>query len=85
MVAPMPMASAQPDYRIRGHALQRIRADTLGREPLCRHCAERGHVTVATQLDHIVPLSKGGRDAPENRQPLCDECHKAKTRDDLRG
>ncbi len=35
------------------------------------------------EVDHIVPLSKGGRDAPSNMQWLTREQHRDKTRRDL--
>lgn len=58
----------------------RIRARVLFDEPLCRHCAEGGRVTAASEVDHIVPLSRGGaRLDRRNLQPLCGECHRAKT------
>lgn len=31
------------------------------------------------ELDHIVPLHRGGTDAPDNLQLLCSPCHKEKT------
>lgn len=34
---------------------------------------------VATEVDHIVPLSKGGPDSAHNKQGLCRECHRLKT------
>jgi 5-methylcytosine-specific restriction endonuclease McrA len=37
----------------------------------------------ATEVDHIVPLSRGGTDALENLQSLCAQCHEAKTRRDM--
>lgn len=36
------------------------------------------------EVDHIVPLCAGGRDAPENMQLLTREQHREKTRHDLR-
>ena len=36
------------------------------------------------EVDHIVPLSKGGRDDPSNMQWLPREQHQDKTRPDLR-
>jgi 5-methylcytosine-specific restriction protein A len=30
-------------------------------------------------IDHVLPLSKGGEDVDSNVQPLCKACHKAKT------
>lgn len=69
--------------RIRGRAGQRIRAQWLSEHPLCEHCERKGRVTAATEVDHIVPLSKGGEDDDSNRQSLCAECHKAKTAQDM--
>lgn len=65
--------------RIRGRAWQRIRTAVLSREPLCRGCSVKGRVTVAVEVDHIMPLAKGGTNDHENLQPLCVECHEAKT------
>jgi 5-methylcytosine-specific restriction protein A len=72
--------------RTTGRALQRQRQDLFQREPLCRKCSERGHVTLATIRDHIKPLAEGGTDDDENIQPLCTTCHDAKTAaESLRG
>lgn len=71
------------DDRVRGRKLQRLRAELFQREPLCRRCAARSIVRIATQRDHIVALTNGGKDTEDNVQPLCDECHEAKTREDL--
>ena len=46
-------------------------------------CEGKDRVTIATELDHIVPLHKGGSDEPENWQGLCNECHRDKTAIDL--
>jgi 5-methylcytosine-specific restriction protein A len=43
-------------------------------EPLCRRCGE-----AASQVDHIVPLRKGGTNSEENLQSLCHSCHSRKT------
>lgn len=40
----------------------------------CAACGCGGRMTV----DHIVPLSKGGRHSKENIQPLCSTCNKSK-------
>ncbi|MCZ2288563.1 MAG: HNH endonuclease [Anaerolineales bacterium] len=34
---------------------------------------------VATMVDHIVPLRRGGRDDETNYQSLCVSCHNVKT------
>jgi hypothetical protein len=67
------------DPRIRGRKGQELRARRLKREPLCRHCAERGRVTAAEVVDHIKPLAYGGTDTDDNVQCLCDECHAIKS------
>ena len=40
----------------------------------CRLCGDP-----AKELDHIVRLADGGTDAPSNLQPLCLDCHRAKS------
>lgn len=72
-----------PSPRIRGRRLQAIRKHVLAASPLCVMCKASGRVTLATEVDHIVALVNGGEDHADNRQALCDECHKAKTRRDL--
>jgi 5-methylcytosine-specific restriction protein A len=72
-------ATPAPPPRIRGRALQRIRKGILTTEPWCRLCAQQGKRRLATIVDHIVNLKAGGQDVPSNRQPLCADCHTAKT------
>lgn len=69
---------SEPVVRLRGRHLQKIRDRVLSANPLCVICKH-----VATQVDHIVALTNGGLDVEANRQGLCDECHKAKTRQDM--
>lgn len=57
-----------------------MRAELFAREPLCRLCFRRGDVVVATERDHIVPLEEGGKDEDANVQPLCADCHDAKSK-----
>ena len=40
---------------------------------------------MATQVDHIVPASRGGSDLMINLQSLCDDCHAKKTGREARG
>jgi 5-methylcytosine-specific restriction endonuclease McrA len=61
----------------------RIRPDQLLREPLCRQCLAQGRIVVATEVDHITPISAGGSEiADTNLQSLCLVCHSRKTRKD---
>ena len=69
--------------RTRGRTWQRIRLQVLTDEPLCRACLAEDRVTAAAEVDHIVPLHKGGTDERSNLQALCPDCHEAKTRAEM--
>ena len=69
--------------RIRGKALQQARMTKLYANPLCEQCQRKGLVVLATEVDHIVPLFKGGSDLMDNKQSLCIDCHKIKTAKDM--
>lgn len=58
-------------------AWQRLRASVLAREPLCRHCKERGLLVPSTDVDHVD--GNPGNDDETNHQALCHECHSRKT------
>ncbi len=47
--------------------------------PFCAHCAARGIVKAAAQMDHILALALGGEDVDSNIQGLCIPCHAIKT------
>lgn len=71
----------------RGYGRQhdRLRARLLGEEPLCRLCRLKtpSRYTPATIADHIIPIAKGGAVHDlSNMQPVCADCHDAKTRAD---
>jgi 5-methylcytosine-specific restriction protein A len=46
---------------------------------LCQPCKRAGHVTIATEVDHVVPKAQGGSDEDSNLQSICKACHKDKT------
>lgn len=48
----------------------------------CANCC--GRLYLADEVDHILPLHKGGTDADDNLQAINRECHKKKTVEDLR-
>ena len=58
--------------RARGRAGQRQRRALLPGPRVS--CSEPG-----SEVDHMVPLSRGGADAEGNVQRLCRRCHRAKT------
>ena len=69
--------------RQRGRKWMIRRARLLKAKPLCAHCLLRGVTRCATEVDHVVPLFKGGPDTDANTQNLCFDCHAEKTRQDL--
>ena len=69
--------------RIRGHRLYNIRKRILLRdEYTCQKC---GRVTAHGEVDHKVPLYRGGTESDENRVYLCKDCHKAKSAEEEKG
>lgn len=59
-----------------GSRWQRLRLLILARDPVCRY---PGCGQLSTDVDHIVPRSKGGTDEENNLQGLCHEHHSLKT------
>lgn len=78
-------ARLSPSARGYDRAWQRIRQRILSTNPLCAHCRADGRVTLATEVDHIVPLREGGTHDDNNLQPLCKSCHSSKTAAQSRG
>ena len=67
-----------------GHAWAKIRHRILRRDfGLCQPCKREGRLTLAQQVDHIIPVSKSGGDEDDNLQSICLTCHDDKTRADL--
>lgn len=65
---------------------ERVRDAALRRDcHLCVMCQAEQRVTIATLVDHIVPIvvDPGRRLDLNNLQSLCAGCHKAKTDQDL--
>jgi hypothetical protein len=59
---------------------KRVKASQLEREPFCRACAAAGALTPAVEVDHIVPLARGGAAVDRsNLQSLCKRHHSIKT------
>jgi len=58
-----------------GTAWKKIRDRQIREYPLCFVCEENGRITPATEVHHILPLSKGGTHDRENLMSLCTSCH----------
>lgn len=65
--------------RTRGRRWMRLRHVVLVEDPVCKICNRQPSV----EVDHIIPVSKGGTDERDNLQGACAECHDEKTRKDL--
>lgn len=76
------MAWHRSSRHSRGYGAEwdRLRELVLTRDcGLCQACKRAGRVTVAREVDHILPKSRGGTDALDNLQALCSPCHQVKT------
>lgn len=63
---------------------RRKRREILNKEPLCRECKKENKITEATIVDHIQPISVGGKKFDNNNlQPLCETHHNRKTAKEL--
>lgn len=71
------------DGRLRGRKAVERRRLFLLKHPLCEWCKRKGKITPAEELDHIIPLYKGGPDTEENLSPKCKACHAEKTAQDM--
>lgn len=65
--------------RTRGRLWVRLRNRILTEQPVCTICGARP----SEEVDHIIPVSKGGTDESDNLQGACKRCHEEKTRNDL--
>lgn len=69
-----------PSRRGYGGAWRAIRLEHLRRHPLCEmDCAARGQTVAASEVDHRVPLARGGTHDTSNLQSACTPCHSRKT------
>lgn len=46
---------------------------------VCQPCKRADRVTLATEVDHVIPQAEGGTDQDTNLQAICEACHKTKT------
>ena len=63
-----------------GRPYRRVRDRVKQDQSLCPLCEAQGLTVAGEEVDHIVPLSRGGAEQdPANLQHLCVPCHNAKT------
>lgn len=53
-------------------------------EDCCVRCDRKTIGKLRPEFDHVVPLILGGKNAESNLQLLCNECHGAKTKLDVK-
>lgn len=58
---------------------KKIRDKKLRADPLCVMCRAMNKTTLASEVDHIIPLANGGTNKESNLQGLCHSCHVIKT------
>lgn len=44
----------------------------------CQHCGRQIRNSQKVYIDHVIPISKGGKNIPSNLQVLCEMCNKRK-------
>lgn len=75
---------ADPDLvNLRPSIRPSVRADVLVRDRVCRLCLRPVDVLEDAgcwlEVDHIIPVTKGGTSEPDNLQALCNECNGGKS------
>lgn len=70
----------RPSASKRGYGARwrRRRKMYLAKNPLCVECKKAGYTVAAALVDHIIPLSQGGKDEEINYQSLCVMHHNQK-------
>lgn len=73
------LPTIQPTERLRGRAGVNRRARWLALHPLCVDCEAEDRVGAGEEVDHEIPLWKGGADDESNFATRCKVHHAAKT------
>lgn len=64
----------------RGEVSDSLRYDVMNRDKFrCVICGASADEGVRLHIDHIVPISKGGKSTPDNLRTLCERCNIGKS------
>lgn len=67
-----------------GSAWRKRREVIMNRDGrLCQVCRKEDRITEATEVDHVIPKSKGGTDDDSNLQAICSPCHATKSQQEM--
>lgn len=86
---PRPCQELRESSARRGYSYrwQKYAKGYLAAHPICLHCEQAGRSTLASLVDHIIPVLSGESDPnfwpASNHQPLCRRCHARKTAKDI--
>ena len=61
--------------QIYGSEWKRIRKQYAEAHPLCEECLKAGRAVTMDEVHHILPVSRGGTNSPDNLKALCRSCH----------
>lgn len=60
------------------HGWGNLRHRMITEHPYCALCGARPSSEIMLDIDHVLPVSKGGSDDPSNLQVLCHKCNRGK-------
>lgn len=63
------------------HGWGNLRHNMIAAHPYCALCGAKPTDEIMLDIDHILPVSKGGTDDPSNLQVLCHRCNRGKGND----
>lgn len=73
--------TAGPEWKSVAFRRARLRAAAVvSQGGVCIYCKSRFDISLPATLEHIIPLSKGGDDHPENVSASCGPCNNERGR-----
>lgn len=69
-----------PGTTLPDHLKQRLKEEHIRRYgPVCPRCGRRYASLDDFEVDHIIPIARGGRNSVNNAQVLCRACNREKS------